>query len=80
MDEASAEDRWYTLLPRTVSQLNGYSDIEKRSISYDNVMVDTPETLQPQIIISIDKIDTLSDALNKIIHTVFIRILLTERF
>ena len=61
-------DRWYTLLPRTVSQLNGYSDIEKRSISYDNVMVDTPETLQPQIIISIDKIDTLSDALNKIIH------------
>lgn len=33
-------DKWYMIIPLTVSQLSGYSDIEKRAVSYDVVLLD----------------------------------------
>lgn len=34
------KDQWYCLLPLTVVQYADYSDIEKRIVNYENVMVD----------------------------------------
>lgn len=36
-------DRWYTLLPLTVSQLTGYSDIERRKVDPSTYMLTLPE-------------------------------------
>lgn len=33
-------DKWYMITPLTVSQLPGYSDIEKRVVNYDFLMLD----------------------------------------
>jgi hypothetical protein len=33
-------DRWFLLVPLTVTQLPGYSDIELRETDYDRVMLD----------------------------------------
>lgn len=32
-------DNWYILLPKTVCQIKGYSDIEKREVNYSRVML-----------------------------------------
>ena len=34
------KDTWLIFLPRTVSQLPGYSDIERKSVNYDRYMID----------------------------------------
>lgn len=36
-------DRWYTLLPLTVSQLTGYSDIERRQVDPSTYMLTLPQ-------------------------------------
>ena len=33
-------DNWYMIIPLTVSQLSGYSDIEKRQVNYDMLLLD----------------------------------------
>jgi hypothetical protein len=33
-------DNWYLIVPLTVTQLDGYSDIEKRITNYTRVMID----------------------------------------
>ena len=33
-------DNWYILLPRTITQLPGYSSIEKRYVNYNHLMLD----------------------------------------
>ena len=33
-------DNWIMITPRTVTQLPGYSSIEKRKVCYDHVMLD----------------------------------------
>jgi GR25 family glycosyltransferase involved in LPS biosynthesis len=33
-------DRWFLLVPLTVSQLQSYSDVEKRVVNYDHLMLD----------------------------------------
>jgi glycosyl transferase family 25 len=33
-------DRWYIIIPLTVHQLEGYSDIEERDVNYKNLMMD----------------------------------------
>jgi GR25 family glycosyltransferase involved in LPS biosynthesis len=33
-------DRWYMIIPLTVSQMSGYSDIERRQVSYDMLLLD----------------------------------------
>ena len=38
--ELQARDKWFLLYPRTVSQMPDYSDIEKRMVSYDHLMLD----------------------------------------
>ena len=34
------KDNWYILYPRTISQLPDYSDIEKKTVNYNHVMLD----------------------------------------
>jgi GR25 family glycosyltransferase involved in LPS biosynthesis len=34
------KDRWFFLRPRTVSQLPGYSDIERKQVNYDKCLLD----------------------------------------
>jgi hypothetical protein len=33
-------DRWYIIIPLTVHQLEGYSDIEGRNVDYKTLMMD----------------------------------------
>lgn len=43
-------DRWYIVLPLTVHQLEGYSDIEERDTNYRDLMLDMDKTwFQPQV-------------------------------
>jgi hypothetical protein len=37
-------DRWYIVLPLTVHQLEGYSDIEDRDTNYRDLMLDMDKT------------------------------------
>lgn len=32
-------DKWYLIIPPTITQIDGYSDIEKKNISYSNFML-----------------------------------------
>jgi len=43
------QDKWYLLTPLTVTQKPDYSDIEKRQINYDNVMLDLDKTKLRQL-------------------------------
>jgi len=38
--ELQARDKWFLLYPRRVTQMPDYSDIEKRMVSYDHLMLD----------------------------------------
>ena len=42
-------DRWYLLTPLTVTQKPDYSDIEKKEINYNNLMLDLEKTKLKQI-------------------------------
>jgi glycosyl transferase family 25 len=39
-NQLQTPDNWYLLTPLTVSQMPGYSDIERRPVSYNRVMLD----------------------------------------
>jgi len=39
-----AIDNWYIVLPLTVHQLEGYSDIEERNTNYRDAMLDMDKT------------------------------------
>ena len=38
--EKELRDNWYLIVPLTVSQRDGYSDIEKKQINYSQLMLD----------------------------------------
>lgn len=42
--QLQSADRWYIILPLTVYQLDGYSDIEERNTDYRSVMLDMDKT------------------------------------
>jgi hypothetical protein len=37
-------DKWFLIIPLTVIQQAGYSDIEKRNIDYSKIMIDIDKT------------------------------------
>lgn len=47
--ELQRKDKWYLIIPLTVTQQEGYSDIEKRPTNYTKVMTDLDKTwlIQP---------------------------------
>lgn len=42
--QLQSADRWYIILPLTVCQLDGYSDIEERNTDYRSLMLDMDKT------------------------------------
>jgi len=62
-------DNWYLLTPLTVSQLPGYSDIERRPVSYNRIMLDLDKKqlrhlglIKERVIIK----NTLNDIINEV--------------
>ena len=48
-------DTWYLLIPLTVSQKPDYSDIEKKNINYNSIMLDLDKTKLKQHILNLEK-------------------------
>jgi len=58
-------DKWYLLTPLTVSQRPDYSDIEKKKINYNNLMLKLDKIQRPPTLVQ-DK--NMSNKLNSIIY------------
>jgi len=39
-DTLQQKDNWFIIMPRTVTQLSDYSDILKKDVNYDHLMLD----------------------------------------
>ena len=61
------EDKWYLLTPLTVSQKPDYSDIEKKRINYNYVMLDL-DKIKLRELIHIREQKNLSNNMNNIIY------------
>lgn len=61
------EDKWYLLTPLTVSQKPDYSDIEKKRINYNYVMLDL-DKIKLRELIHIREQRNLSNNMNEIIY------------
>jgi glycosyl transferase family 25 len=63
-----SSDNWYLLTPLTVSQLPGYSDIEKRAINYNRVMLDLDKKQLRHLGLIKERVilkNTITDVINK---------------
>ena len=58
-------DKWYLLTPLTVSQRPDYSDIEKKNINYNNLMLKLDKIQRPPTLVQ-DK--NMSNKMNSIIY------------
>jgi hypothetical protein len=66
-DKLQLEDKWYLVTPLTVTQKPDYSDIEKRPINYNNLMLDLEKTKLRQLQY-IKELKKLPNPMNSILY------------